>query len=153
MLRNMSINDVASFFNVDRTTISRLKVKTMQTGDVVDLRSGRPRKTCAAEDRNIRTMHLRGRFKSASETARNWRGHEQRGYKTVIRKLKYHGLRCRRPVQKQALRQFHIANRLAWAVRHRRWTLRQWSRIIWSDEKCFVINKKDGRIRCYRRRH
>ena len=77
MLRNMSINDVASFFNVDRTTISRLKVKTMQTGDVVDLRrSGRPRKTSAAEDRHIRTMHLRDRFKSASETARDWRGHE-----------------------------------------------------------------------------
>ena len=153
MLRNMSINDVASFFNVDRTTISRLKVKTMQTGDVVDLRrSGRPRKTSAAEDRHIRTMHLRDRFKSASETARYWRGHEQIGYKTVIRRLKDHGLRCRRPVQKQALRPFHIANRLAWAVRHRRWTLRQWSSIIWSDEKCFVIDKKDGRIRCYRRK-
>ena len=38
-------------------------------------------------------------------------------------------------------------------MRHRRWTLRQWSRIIWSDEKCFVIDKKDGRIRCYRRKN
>ena len=85
---------------------------------------------------------VRKKLKSASETVRNWRGHVQIGHKTVIRRLNAHGLRCRRPVQKQVLRPFHIANRLAWAVRHRRWTLRQWSRIIWSDEKCFVIDKK-----------
>ena len=49
--------------------------------------------------------------------------------------------------------QRHIAARLAWARRHRRWTLRDWSRIIWSDEKCFVVDKKDGRLRVYRRRN
>ena len=26
-----------------------------------------------------------------------------------------------------------------------------WSRIIWSDEKVFHVDKKDGRIRCFRR--
>ena len=140
MLRNMNINGVAAYFNVNRTTIDRLKRKTIQTADVVELqRSGRPSKKIAAEDRHIRTMHLRDRFKSESETVRNWRGHVQIGLKTVIRRLNADGLRCRRPVQKQVLRPFHIANRLAWAVRHRRWTLRQWSRIIWSGEKCFVM--------------
>ena len=99
-----------------------------QTGDIVDIqRSGRPRKTTAAEDRRIKTMRIRDRFKSVSEMARNLRGHAQIGHKTVIRRLNAHGLRCRRLVQKQVLRPFHIA----WAVRHRRWTMRQWSRIIW----------------------
>ena len=46
VLRNMTINGVAAYFNVNRTTIIRLKRKTIQTGNVVDLqRSGRPRKT------------------------------------------------------------------------------------------------------------
>ena len=49
--------------------------------------------------------------------------------------------------------QRHIAARLAWARRHRRWTLRDWSRINWSDEKCFVVDKKDGGLRVYRRRN
>ena len=95
----MTMNGVAAYSNVNRTTINRLKRKTIQTGDVVDLqRSGRPRKTTAAKDRHLRTMHLRDRFKSASETARNWRGHVQIGHKTIIRRLNAHGLRCRRPV-------------------------------------------------------
>ena len=38
MLRNMSVNDVARHFNVNRSTIFRLKVKENRTGDVVDIR-------------------------------------------------------------------------------------------------------------------
>ena len=29
----------------------------------------------------------------------------------------------------------------------------QWSRIIWSAKKCFHMDKKDGRIRCFRRQN
>ena len=51
MLRNISVNDVAAHFNVNRTTIFRLQ---RRESDVVDLqRSGRPYKTTAAEDRLI----------------------------------------------------------------------------------------------------
>ena len=102
---------------------------------------------------HLRTIHLRNRFKSASETARNWTGNERISVNTVLRRLKTAGLRSRRPVQKQELIQRHIAARLAWATRHHRRTLMQWSRIIWSDEKCFQVDKKDGRIRCFRRRN
>ena len=154
MLRNMSVNDVAAHFNVHRSTIFRVKQKLNQTGDVVDLpRSSRPKKTTDAEDRHIRTVHLRNRFRSASETARNWQGHVQISRQTVNRRLARRGLVCRRPVQKQDLLPHHVAARLAWATHHRRWTMRQWSRIIWSDEKCFPLDKKDGRLRCYRRRN
>ena len=154
MLRNMSVNDVAAHFNVHLSTIFRMQQKLNQTGDVVDLpRSGRPKKTTDAEDRHIRTVHLRNRFRSASETARNWQGHVQISRQTVNRRLARRGLVCRRPVQKQDLLPHHVAARLAWATHHRRWTMRQWSRIIWSDEKCFPLDKKDGRLRCYRRRN
>ena len=116
-------------------------------------RSGRPKKTTNAEDRHLRALHLRNRFQSASETARHWQGNAQISRQTVVRRLADHGLKCRRPVQKQGLLPRHVAARLAWATHHRRWTIRQWSNVIWSDEKCFVVDKKDGRIRCYRRRN
>ena len=104
MLRGMSVNDVAAHFNLNRSTIFRLKRKLNQTGDGVDLqRTGRPRKTSAAEDRHLRTLHLRNRFRSASETARNWAGNERISLRTVLRRLKNAGLRSRRPVQKQVL--------------------------------------------------
>ena len=101
----------------------------------------------------LRALHLRNRFQSASETARHWQGNAQISRQTVVRRLADHGLKCRRPVQKQGLLPRHVAARLAWATHHRRWTIRQWSNVIWSDEKCFVVDKKDGRIRCYRRRN
>ena len=60
MLRNSSVKDVAQHFGVHRTTIDRLNRKKQQTGSVKDLRRpGRPRVTTAAEDRAIRTSHLR----------------------------------------------------------------------------------------------
>ena len=154
MLRGMTVNDVAVHFNLNRSTIFRLKRKLNQTGDGVDLqRTGRPRKTSAAEDRHLRTLHLRNRFRSASETARNWARNEWISLRTVLRRLKNAGLRSRRPVQKQVLNKRHIADRLAWATRHRRQTQMQWSRIIWSFKKCFHVDKKDGRIRCFRRQN
>ena len=77
MLRGMSVNYVAAHFNIHRSTIFRLKRKLNLTGDVVDLqKTGRPNKTTAGEDRHLRTLHLRNRFRSASETARNWTGNE-----------------------------------------------------------------------------
>ena len=135
-------------------TIFRLKRKLNQTGDVVDLqRTGRPKKTTAGEDRHLRTLHLKNRFRSACETARNWTGNERISLHTVLRRLKNAGLRSQRPVQKQMLNQRHIAARLAWATRHRRQTIMQWSRIIWSDEKVFHVDKKDSRICCFRRQN
>lgn len=154
MLRALTIKDVAAHFNVDRRTIGRLKSKFNHTGDVSDHhRSGRPRKTTAAEDREIRTTHLRDRFKSAKETSRNWIGNNNISSSTVLRRLASQGLRCRRPVVKQRLTDQHRATRLEWATRHRRWTLRQWSDIIFSDEKLFVIDKKNSRKRCFRRKN
>ena len=142
MLRGMTVLNVARYFNVDRRTIDRLKTKFNRTGAVADQqRPGRPRKTTAAEDRQIRTQHLRNRFKSASETARTWIGNNQISSKTVLRRLASQGIRCRRPVQKQMLTDRHIAARLEWARRYRRWTLQQWSSIVFSDEKLFVIDK------------
>ena len=111
------------------------------------------KKTTNAEDRHLMALYLRNRFQSASETARHWQGNAQISRQTVVRRLADHGLKCRRPVQKQGLLPRHVAARLAWATHHRRWTIRQWSNFIWSDEKCFVVDKKDGRIRCYRRRN
>ena len=73
--------------------------------------------------------------------------------RTAFRRLKNAGLRSRRPVQKQVLNKRLIADRLAWATRHRRQTQMQWSRIILSAKKCFHVDKKDGRIRCFRRQN
>ena len=150
MLRSMSVNEVAQFFNCHRTTISKLKSRVQRTGSVKDMpRTGRPRVTSAADDRLIQTTHLRNRFKTASSTAREWPGDLSR--KTVSRRLKAVGLLCRRPAKKSRLIDRHKRARLTWATRYRRYTQRQWSDVVFSDESSFPIQKLDMRERVYRR--
>ena len=150
MLRNCTINHVAAFFNTSRKTIRFLQRRANQTGTVKDRpRGGRPPKTTNAENRQIRLAHLRDRFKSASETARNFRRPISR--QTVTRRLGTYGLKCRRPVKRAVLTARHRQARMNWARLHRRWTLRMWEDVIFSDESRFYLEKHDGRLRCYRR--
>ena len=44
----------------------------------------------------------------------------------------------------------HELARLNWANRYRRYTRRQWSSVIFSDESKFNLSHADGRIRVYR---
>ena len=62
---------VARQFGVHRSTISRLAEKFRQTNTVNDRpRAGHPHVTTLRQDRAILLMHLRDRFKTATQTAR-----------------------------------------------------------------------------------
>ena len=133
MLSNAPVNVVAQLFGVHRMTIERLKRRKERTGSVKDFEpSGRPRLTTAAEDRAIRTLHLRRRFQTAAETARRWVCGHAISRHTVRRRLRAEGISCRRPVNKDGLQQRHVNTRLAWATHHSRWTQRQWPKSIFS---------------------
>ena len=153
MLRaGMPLADIAIHFLVCKKTINRLAHRYNLTGEVVDRpRSGRPRKTTAAEDRMIRTIHLRQRTRTACQTAREWVGHNDITRHIVRRRLKSFGIRCRRPVKKFGLTGWHRARRLNGAITYRRWTLRQWSDLIFSDESVFLVEKIGNNVRVYRR--
>ena len=148
MLINSSVNEVAQQFNVSRQTIHAIKLKQRQFGTVKD-RPGRGRHpvTNAADNRQILLRHVRNRFLPATETAR----HFNIGSKTVIRRLASFGLKPRRPARRYGLTNHHKQRRLAWATAHRRWTLRQWENVVFSDESPFPLERHDTRERVYRR--
>jgi len=90
----VTVADVARIFNCSRETIYNLQTRYMNTGSTRDRpRSGRPRVTTPAQDRYIRTTHLRDRFQSASHTARTLPQHQPVSTQTVIRRLREHGIR------------------------------------------------------------
>ena len=152
IIAGMSTTNVSHRFRVSERSIRRLVTRYNLTGVVDDRRrTGRPRKTSGAEDRIIRTMHLRKREKTASETSREWNGAETISRQTVVRRLKERNIKCRRPVKKFGLTERHRRTRLRWATAHRRWTLRQWEEIIFSDEKIFQLAGHNGQVRVYRR--
>uniref|UniRef100_A0A4W5M0P7 Solute carrier family 43 member 1b n=1 Tax=Hucho hucho TaxID=62062 RepID=A0A4W5M0P7_9TELE len=47
----------------------------------------------------------------------------------------------------------HRQQRRLWAQTHRRWTRRDWQKVLFSDESRFCLTRGDGRIRVYRRRN
>ena len=64
-----------------------------------------------------------------------------------------HSIRPRRPYFGAVLTPLHRRERVRWCNRLRGWTFRNWRRIWFSDESRFLLQKRDGRIRVYRRRN
>ena len=128
MLRaGMPLNDIATHFTVCKKIIQRMAHRYNLIGEVKDrARSGRPRITTQAEDRRIRTAHLREGTRTASKTAREWMGNNPITRFIVRRRLKSFGISCRHPVKKFGLTGCHRTKRLNWVRTYRRWTLRQW---------------------------
>ena len=147
-----SQRQIARTFNCSQAAISNLLSRYQQTGQAQDRpRSGRPRVTTPAEDRYIRTIHLRNRFVTATSTAATALGHPV-SRRTVIRRLRMAGIRAFRPFRGMALTLLHRQRRIQWARTVRRWQRRDWERVMFTDESRFNMFRNDGRVRVYRRR-
>ena len=134
------------------STIERLVRRLRETGRVADRpRSGRPRVTSQRQDRAIRLDHLRNRQLTATETAVNTvDGHNCRIHpKTVRNRLREFGLRARRPNIGVPLHRARRTRRMAWVIAQapRRFPMRQWRRVFFTDESRFTLFRADGRSR------
>lgn len=147
-----SVTDVARVMGCSRRTIHDLRTRLQQTGTTADRpRSGRPRVTTQAEDRQIVLRHLRNRFLTATST-RNELFRGRVTAQTIRNRLRTARLHARRPYRGPILTQLHRRQRLLWAQRHLRWTQRDWNRVVFSDESRFTLHFADGRVRVWRRR-
>ena len=147
--------DVAVQFGVSRVTVRRFAGRYRTSGSVANRpRSGRPRVTTRAQDRHIRTSHLRNRFLTATTTAAATRGRNNNRSRaqTVRRRLAEHGIRARRPYNGPKFTRRHRRNRAQWVCQHIRWNLQQWNMVLFSDESRFLLERKDGRVMVFRRR-
>ena len=150
----LSCRRIAVHFGVNHTVIIRLVQRYRQTGSVEDRpRAGRPRKTTPREDRNLSRQARLKPFSSADQLRRLWSIGGRVSVRTVIRRLHSFRLRARRPIKRPELTLRHRKTRLQWARNHRRWTLRSWRRIHWSDESRFLLKPVDGRTRVWRERN
>ena len=102
-------------------------------------RPGEPRVTTLAEDRYIRTIHLRNRFVTATSTAAKMTtlGHSF-NRRTVFPRLGRAGNRAFRPFRG-----------LQWARTVRRWQRRDWERVLFTDENRFNMFRNDGQVHVY----
>ena len=145
---------VATAFGVHVTTIHRLRHRFLATNSTRDLpRSGRPRVTTAAQDRLLSRRHHRDPHETAANSARNTPGVHGRpiSERTVRRRLTAANLENRIPARRPPLTLQHRRNRLAWAQNHINWRLRDWRRVLFTDEKRFCVDNVDGRVKIWRR--
>ena len=157
LMQGQRQQQVANHFGVNVSTIERLVRRLRETGHLADRpRSGRPRVTSQRQDRTIRLAHLRNRHLTATETAHNTVGTHNRQIspKTAGSRLREIGLRTRRPYVGLPLTQARRLRRMAWLTAHapRLFPMRQWRRVLFTDESRFTLYRADGRRRVYRRR-
>ena len=117
-------------------------------------RSGQPRETTNAQDRYIALSNHRNRFQTAPTTAAESM-QSRRGHMSVItvrRRLREGGIFNRRPHVGLLLTAQRRQRCLAWARQHLPITRLQWQTVMFSDESCFNLYHRDGRMRIWRKR-
>ena len=139
---------MAREINCDVHTVRRLRQRYRETGQTADRpRSDRPPVTAPAQDRYIRTSHLRDRYRMATTTARVTPGMHNHSIsaQTVHNRLREAGLRPCRPVVRQVLTRHHRQQCRLWIQTHHRWTRQDWQKVLFTDEFC--LSRGDGRIK------
>ena len=152
----MRTADVAREINVNVRPVRRLRQSYRETGQtVVRPRNGRPRVTTPAQDRYIRTSHLRDRYRMATTSARVTPGTHNPSIsaQTVRNRLREAGLRACRPVIRQVLTRHHRQQRPLWAQTHCHLTRQDWQKMLFTDESLFCFTRGDSWICVYHRRN
>lgn len=146
---------VAASFGVSPGTISKLRSKFRETGEVKDRpRSGRPKKTTPQEDRFVTLATLRNRRLTARELQARFMQRYQRrlSTQTVRNRLHQARLKARKAVRRPAMTARHCQARLRWCRQRQLWNLQMWEKVMFSDESRFCLRRCDGRIKVWRRR-
>jgi len=123
---------VAAHFGVAASTISRLKSRFNETGRVQDRpRSGRPKKTSAADDRYIVVKSRKSRLMSAPKLTEQFHttSRIRVSTQTIRDRLHKRGLRGRRPYKGIILTANNARARLNLVTAHRRWTIDEWNKM------------------------
>lgn len=131
-----------------RSSVSRFLKKYDSTGNIKALPKGRPkRKTTAAQDRILRRIAVKNRFKSRREIRAEMK--KQVGVnisvRTIGNRLAEFGLHSYTAVKKPLLTKKMKKNRLKFAKKYLNWTSDDWSRVLFSDESKFLLYGSDGK--------
>ena len=126
-----SSRKISRTLNVSSSAVAKTIKRYDETGSHEDRpRTGRPRVTSAAEDKFIRVTSLRNRQLTAPQIRAHINALQSSSSRhistsTVQRRLRESGLHGGIAAKKPLLRK-NKKKRLAWAKKHKEWTLNQW---------------------------
>jgi transposase len=118
-------------------------------------RNGRPPKTTEEMDNFIVDSNEHRRLLLPKEIQKllNEKFGLLLGLTQIKRRLIKAGLNGRVCARKPLLRPINKLKRLLWAIKHQHWTIEQWKRVLWTDEKKFELFNGKRRTFCRRRKN
>ncbi|GFS51097.1 transposable element Tc1 transposase [Trichonephila clavipes] len=125
------------------STVVRTLKRFSETNFIVDRgQSGQPRKTSLREDGLLHRISLSNRKLNSSQILKQWTltSNVSVCSKTVRGRLQEIGLRGCKARPKPLLTEFQCKRRLTWAREHSLWTIKDWKKVIFSDESQFCIS-------------
>ena len=137
--------------SVSKTGVHQAITEHVSEGIFCDRkRSGRPRKTSIRDDNLIRRMVVRSATSSTKKLQAALLQKDTRVTQmTISRRLsREFNLKSYKSTRKPRLTPVMKAKRLAFAKKHRDWTIQQWSKVLFSDESIFqqfVVRKRHVR--------
>lgn len=144
----LSSREIARKVGCNRSSVSRILTRNLQTGDVARKRgTGLKRVSTPAQDRILKRLCLSDRRAGSNDLKLAWKEHGgvSASARTVRKRLFDLGLKAYRPRKKPLLTTSMKKKRLAWAKEHSNWTIQQWERVIFSDESKFNLHGSDGK--------
>lgn len=147
-----TMRQIADIVGVSKGGVENTLKRLDQTKSNIDRkRSGRPKKTTANVDRRILMISKRNRFKTAPEIRAeiNETLLNPVSVTLVKNRLMKNGYVGRVAVKKPLLRPVNRRKRLAFAQKHKNWTIDQWKSVLWTDESKFELfgNKRRQYVR------
>ena len=139
---------ISNSLKISKSTIGRISKLYNRTGKFIKQEvMGRPKKTSPNEDRIIRQIALKDRFKTAAQITRKINSARQTpiSSKTVGRRLNEIGLFTRSPAKKPLISKKNRKRRLHFAQNHILWDANQWSKLFFSDKSKFNLFGSDGK--------
>ena len=145
----LSHRKIARQLNFSNTAISNFINRVELTSDLnrkVGTGKGN-RKSTEDDDDVLEQLSLQDRFRTANELRADWRkstGVDVSKH-TVNRRLLLLDLPAMKPRRKPLLGEAQCQRRLAFATRYHHWNLREWKRVIFSDETWMELFSHQGK--------
>ncbi|XP_071039996.1 uncharacterized protein [Parasteatoda tepidariorum] len=153
-LRNEGISQqmIAKKVNCSRRTVSKIlkDYSTNQSFKNNCLNSGRKRITTLRQDRMLKRVVTKNRFKSLRFISRKWR--EQgvdASTSTTLRRLHELDFQSRLPKKKPLLTRQQKRARVRWCKDRLQWGIQDWNNVLFSDESMFCVSHGHQGVRVW----
>lgn len=152
--RNDSYRTIAFQVGCSKSAVASTVARFMRTGssEPQAVRTGRPSLITAPSNHLLKDLVMEDRRLSASQITNMFisKTNLPVSKSTVRRSLYKENLRCRLARPKLLVSEANIAARLNWCLAHQDWTVRQFRRVLWSDESTVSLFQQGSCSRVWR---